>query len=208
MTQPNDDTGNGGSVRTFTQTEVDKIVRDRLAREREKYADYDELKAQAAEAGKSKTAMERIEAKLDEATKRADKAERDALIRDVADELGVSVRIARKFEGKTRDELLADGRETLTDMGIEPDKSKRSKPEPTGKADEGDDGTDEDDDKPQQRGTAGKQDDADAEPQQQVERPRRERPRESLRSGAPSTPSGGREDDLDPLKLVAGIRRG
>jgi hypothetical protein len=34
--------------KTLTQTEVDKIVADRIARERKKYADYDELKKKAA----------------------------------------------------------------------------------------------------------------------------------------------------------------
>lgn len=34
--------------RTFTQAEVDALVRDRLARVRGKYADYDDLKAKAA----------------------------------------------------------------------------------------------------------------------------------------------------------------
>ena len=31
--------------RTFTQSEMDAIIRDRLARERGKYADYDAVKA-------------------------------------------------------------------------------------------------------------------------------------------------------------------
>lgn len=45
--------------RTFTQTELDAIIRDRLIREREKYADYETLKDKAQrfdaaeEAGKS-----------------------------------------------------------------------------------------------------------------------------------------------------------
>lgn len=40
--------GTGGEgVRTFTQEEVDTIVKDRLKREREKYANYDELKDKA-----------------------------------------------------------------------------------------------------------------------------------------------------------------
>lgn len=33
--------------RTFTQSELDAIVRDRLAREKGKYADYEEIKAKA-----------------------------------------------------------------------------------------------------------------------------------------------------------------
>ena len=38
----------GGSDKTFTQADVDAIVDKRLAREREKYADYDAIKAKAA----------------------------------------------------------------------------------------------------------------------------------------------------------------
>lgn len=37
-------------IRTFTQAEVNAIVADRLARERAKYADYDDLKSKAAKA--------------------------------------------------------------------------------------------------------------------------------------------------------------
>ena len=33
--------------RTFTQAEMDAIIRDRLSRERSKYADYDDIKAKA-----------------------------------------------------------------------------------------------------------------------------------------------------------------
>lgn len=36
-----------GSEKTLTQAEVDEVVKERLARERKKYADYDDLKAQA-----------------------------------------------------------------------------------------------------------------------------------------------------------------
>jgi len=39
-----DDSGQPGG-KTLTQTEVDEIVKDRLARERKKYADYDDVKA-------------------------------------------------------------------------------------------------------------------------------------------------------------------
>jgi hypothetical protein len=33
--------------KTFTQAELDAVVKDRLKREREKYADYDAVKAKA-----------------------------------------------------------------------------------------------------------------------------------------------------------------
>jgi hypothetical protein len=40
--------------KTFTQDELDQIVKDRIARERKKYADYPELQKKAAEAEKIK----------------------------------------------------------------------------------------------------------------------------------------------------------
>ena len=42
---------------TFTQADVDRIVRERVKREREKFADYDDLKAKA---GEKATAEERL----------------------------------------------------------------------------------------------------------------------------------------------------
>ena len=35
-------------TKTFTQAELDAVVKDRLKREREKYSDYEDLKAKAA----------------------------------------------------------------------------------------------------------------------------------------------------------------
>lgn len=37
----------GGEDRTFTQAELDRIVQERLAREKQKYSDYDEVKSKA-----------------------------------------------------------------------------------------------------------------------------------------------------------------
>lgn len=51
--------------KTFTQADVDRIVGQRLARDREQYADYDQLKEAAAELAKirdgEKTEMQRIQ---------------------------------------------------------------------------------------------------------------------------------------------------
>ena len=41
------DGGDGGEPRSFTQEQVDQIVEKRLAKERGKYKDYDELKSKA-----------------------------------------------------------------------------------------------------------------------------------------------------------------
>jgi len=65
------------------QDEVDRIVADRLARERKKYGDYDDIKAKLAELEKAEeerkkadmTAAERLEAEKAEALKRAQEAE-------------------------------------------------------------------------------------------------------------------------------------
>ena len=43
-----DPTGGTSPEKTFTQSQLDAIVADRLKREREKYPDYDDLKAKAA----------------------------------------------------------------------------------------------------------------------------------------------------------------
>lgn len=72
--------------KTFTQDELDKIVAERIARERKKYADYDDLKKKAeeyekAEAERKKaemTAQERLEAEKAEAQRKAQEAEEAA----------------------------------------------------------------------------------------------------------------------------------
>lgn len=54
--------------KTFTQADVDRIVGQRLARDREQYADYDQLKEAAAELAKirdgEKTEMQRLQEEL------------------------------------------------------------------------------------------------------------------------------------------------
>ena len=65
--------------RTFTQDEVNAIVADRLARERAKYADYDDLKAQA---GKTDALQQQLDAIA------ADKARRE-MKQKVSDATGV-----------------------------------------------------------------------------------------------------------------------
>ncbi len=44
----------GNTSRTFSQEELERVIGERLARERQKYADYDQLKAAAAELEKIK----------------------------------------------------------------------------------------------------------------------------------------------------------
>jgi uncharacterized protein YdaU (DUF1376 family) len=95
--------GGTGSVDTppqsFTQADVDRIVRERVQRERSKYADYDDLKAKAAGA---KTLEDRI-AELETSTA---KATMDATRSRIAAEFGISTKAGTKGEPSDADLFL------------------------------------------------------------------------------------------------------
>lgn len=59
---------------SFTQEDVDRIVRERIQRERDKYADYDQIKERA---GRLDAIEESQRTDLEKAQKRAEKAERE-----------------------------------------------------------------------------------------------------------------------------------
>jgi hypothetical protein len=178
MAAEDDDTGSTGG-KTFTQAEVDKIVRDRVARERAKYADYDDLKAAAAEGDKSKSQLDKVSEQLAALTKRAEAAEARETRAKVVASKKLPPSLAKRLQGSTEEELTADADELLADW-----KSAG------GKVD-GDEG--------EQEGDEGKE--------TSPARPaaRTGRPTENLRSGAPTT---AREpEETDPLKLAALIPR-
>lgn len=98
--------------KTFTQSEMDAILGDRLKRERAKYADYNDLKAKAAKFDEAEAASK---SELEKAVERAEKAEKaledmkaEAAIAqaraEVAREKGVDAELLR---GETREELEA-----------------------------------------------------------------------------------------------------
>jgi hypothetical protein len=102
--------------KTFTQKDLDRIVDERLNRERSKYADYDQLKAKAEkldemEAG-NKSEIQKAEAARAAAEKERDEARAQALRLEVAAEKGVK---SRYLAGTTRDELEASAEEYLKD---------------------------------------------------------------------------------------------
>jgi len=105
-----DDQGAATKAAAFTppasQADLDRIIGDRVARERGKFADYDELKAKAAELDK---ASEATKSEIQKATERADAAERrakdaeiSALRAEVAGAKGVPL---TALAGSTREEL-------------------------------------------------------------------------------------------------------
>ena len=91
-----------------SQEELDRIIQSRLARDRAKFADYDELKkaadrlAQIEEA--NKTEAEKAAARAEAAEKRAAELETKALRAEVANAKGVP---AALLTGSTQDELEA-----------------------------------------------------------------------------------------------------
>ena len=70
VNQENNTANETQEERTFTQSQLDAIIQERVARERGKYADYDELKEKA---GKFDAAEEANKTELQKATERADK---------------------------------------------------------------------------------------------------------------------------------------
>lgn len=104
--------------RTFTQSELDAIVKERLRREREKHADYDQLKAKAA---KFDEAEEAAKSDLQKATERAEQlqkeldglkaeGERRQLVAQVAKESGVDAEILMTMSGATEDDVRANAK--------------------------------------------------------------------------------------------------
>nr|DAK95927.1 MAG TPA: Major head protein [Caudoviricetes sp.] len=77
-----------------TQEDLDKVIGARLARERDKYADYDDLKVAAGKLAEAEARLAQIDAQ----------AALDKIRNDVAQEAGVPAGLLR---GSTKDELAA-----------------------------------------------------------------------------------------------------
>jgi len=93
-----------GQERTFTQQEVNRMVGDARQKERAKYADYDELKAQAeAHADYDDVVAERDRLKAAE--------ERSALVAKVAAASGVPATLVAMLDGADEEALAAQAAE-------------------------------------------------------------------------------------------------
>lgn len=84
-----------------SQDELDRIIQKRIDRERAKFADYDDIKAQLETANSAAGRVSDLEANLTAAEKRAERAE---LAAEVASAKGVKLRY---LTGETREELEA-----------------------------------------------------------------------------------------------------
>ena len=104
--------------RTFSQAEVDTIVRERLRRDRADRADYDELKKKAARLDKieeaSKTELQKATDRADKLQKELDEIKNAQALREirekVAADTGVPINL---LTGTTEDECTTQAQEIL-----------------------------------------------------------------------------------------------
>lgn len=100
---------------TFTQADVDKIVKERVSRERAKFSDYDDLKAKA---GEKQTAEER----LAELEQKYAAAEARSLRAEIASNHGISAEDRDLFLTGTDEETLTAQAKRLAERASEPKK--------------------------------------------------------------------------------------
>ena len=86
---------------TFSQEDVNRIVQERLQREREKYADYDDLKTAAEQLSEIQSERDELATKVSEFEA---KEQHRKLVNDVAETTGVP---AVALKGETKEELEA-----------------------------------------------------------------------------------------------------
>lgn len=110
--------GEEQASQTFTQADVDRIVRERVQRERAKYADYDDLKTKAGNATS-------LEERVAEIERQARESEARALRAEVANAKGLTPTQAKRLIGTTREELEADADELLKDIGAQKKQNNR-----------------------------------------------------------------------------------
>lgn len=101
---------NPDPAQTFTQADVDRIVKERVKRVKDGFADYEELKAKASTA----TTLEERVAQIE---KQANENEARAMRAEVANAKGLTPSQSKRLVGATREELEADADELLADIG-------------------------------------------------------------------------------------------
>lgn len=96
--------------KTFTQADLDKIVKDRLERERQKFADYTDLKSKAQQLDElkeaNKTDQEKLEGRATKAEQRATELETKLARYEVAAEKNLPGELAEFLTG-SKEEMAA-----------------------------------------------------------------------------------------------------
>lgn len=122
---PIETTGGGAGEqpqRTFTQAEVDALIKERLDRQANKSEEQqrkaqEEAQRQAAEQqGEYKSLYEKAQAELEQTRSEAKAAQLAATRRLVAQKLGLSEKIAERLVGENEEELMADAEALLGEL--------------------------------------------------------------------------------------------
>ncbi|QWT30536.1 scaffolding protein [Mycobacterium phage Rose5] len=132
--------GDTGFKPITSQEDFEKALSRRIARERNKYKDYDDLKAKAAEFEKLQAEKgsdiekltrraEKAERELASLTEKLSKAERMEMVRDLADEMGLPKKLIKRVQGDSEEDIRADIEDLLDGL---------PKPEKKAEADGGD----------------------------------------------------------------------
>jgi hypothetical protein len=110
------------TVKTFTQTELDAIVTERLQRAQRK-AEEQTAKAKteaerkaAEEQGQYQKLAESLKAELEQERQERQKTERKVLVRKVADELKFPVDFLDRVRGESEEEITADMRDFIAKL--------------------------------------------------------------------------------------------
>ena len=100
-----------GDNRTFDQAAVDRIVADRLAREKAKFADYEDVKAKAARydeyQASQQTDLEKLQGQYEELLGKTSRTEQELRITRAASKHGLSAEAAAFLHGETDEEVDA-----------------------------------------------------------------------------------------------------
>ena len=107
-----------------SQADLDRIIADRLNRERSKFADYDDLKAAADKLADlenaSKTEAQKKAEELDAARAEASQASAALLRYEVAADKDIPAKLVRFLTGSTRDEIEEAADELLAALPPQP----------------------------------------------------------------------------------------
>lgn len=107
--------------KTFTQEQLDRIVEERLKRERAKYSDYDDLKAKADQAESTKSEAQKALEKAEQLEKKLAESDARALKAEVAQAKGLTPGQAKRLSGSTKEELESDADDLLEAFGSKKD---------------------------------------------------------------------------------------
>lgn len=114
MTETTQDANtNTQETRTFTQDDVDRIVAERLSREKAKFADYEALKEKAAKFDKSE---EDQKSELQKATEKAAELEAKLAAREKADKVRAIREKVAKEKNVPADLLTGDTEDACTEQ--------------------------------------------------------------------------------------------